>query len=172
MHAERTASAVRELIDPSTSAASAKRVSDGNNVSVLVTSEDTRGQLALVQTLEPRGIGPPPHLHSNEDELVYVLDGEVTFHIEDVDVVASAGDCVLLPREREHYHTVESQEARLLIVLAPAGLESYFEETSLGPPHVAGPPDVRRQIYVEWLVTLAARYGIEITGPRPARDVG
>ncbi len=62
MYAERTASAVRELIDPSTSAASAKRVSDGNNVSVLLTSEDTRGQLALVQTLEPRGIVTGPHV--------------------------------------------------------------------------------------------------------------
>ncbi len=70
----------------------------------------------------------------------------------------------------EHYHTVESEEARLLIIAVPAGLEGYFEQTSQGPPEMTGPPEVRRQFQVEWLVTLAARYGIEITGPRPARD--
>jgi hypothetical protein len=67
---------------------------------------------------------------------------------------------VLLPRGSEHSYVVESAEARLLIVVAPAGLERLFGEQCQSGRLSC--PDL------EWIVTTGARYGIEVTGPPPS----
>ena len=134
---------------------------------VVVSGDETGGRFALVETLARRGAEPPLHLHSREDELVYVLAGRLTLRVGDVERDCPAGTGVLLARGCEHTYRVESGEARLLVLLVPAGLEGYYRE--LGVPtdgrtgHGAG--DGRQD--VERLVTVAARYGVAITGPPP-----
>jgi quercetin dioxygenase-like cupin family protein len=123
---------------------------------VLVTGEETGGRVALIALDERRGGGPPRHLHHWEDEIVYVLAGEVTFHRGEERLPGTAGTTVLLPRGCEHAWRVESEAARLLVTVAPAGLEASYEELDWG----ATPLEV--------LVAVAARYGIEITGPPPS----
>ena len=128
-------------------------VDKGSRVRILVRGEQTAGRLALIELIESRGGGPPRHLHHWEDEVIYVLDGEVTFHQGDVRFAASAGSCVLLQRGFEHTWRVDSVEARLLVAVAPAGLEASYRDLSW-----SGTP-------IEQLVLVAARFGIEITGP-------
>ncbi len=69
----------------------------------------------------------------------------------------SAGTSVVLPAGREHGFAVDSDEAKLLVIVAPAGLEDFY--AALAGTIPAGQPAA------EWLVTLAARHGVEITGP-------
>lgn len=133
----------------------------GNEVSLLVSSEDTGGGLALVQTRERRGSEPPCHLHTREDELVYVLEGELTFHVGDEPVEAIAGTCVWLPRGTDHCFSVDSQVARLLVMLVPGGYEGYLREMDRSQA-------ASDALAVERMVATAARYGVEITGPPPA----
>ena len=57
----------------------------------LATGEDTNGKYALWEAIVPPGGGPPPHVHSREEEGFYVLEGEITFTIGDQRLVASAG---------------------------------------------------------------------------------
>lgn len=57
----------------------------------LATGEDTIGKYAVFEALVPPGGGPPPHVHSREEEGFYILDGEITFTINGEKVVAKAG---------------------------------------------------------------------------------
>src|SRR6202046_3719401 len=56
----------------------------------LATGEDTNGKYALWEALVPPGGGPPPHVHSREEEGFYILEGEITFTIGEKGVVATA----------------------------------------------------------------------------------
>jgi mannose-6-phosphate isomerase-like protein (cupin superfamily) len=47
----------------------------------LATGDDTNGKYALFEALVGPGGGPPPHVHSREEEGFYVLEGEITFTI-------------------------------------------------------------------------------------------
>ena len=126
---------------------------------VLVSGEQTGGRFAVIETREHRDSAPPRHIHAHEDEIVYVLEGRVLFETAGEQIPASTGSCVFLPRESEHVYRIESDEARLLIVVAPAGLEGYYRE--LHRPAAHGTV----QLEIEGLVTLAARFGLTITGP-------
>jgi quercetin dioxygenase-like cupin family protein len=132
----------------------------GTRATVLVSGDRTEGRLAIVEAIEHGGATHPVHVHSREDELVYVLEGRVRFYLDGAWIERGSGETLLLPRGSEHSHAVVSA-ARLLVVLTPAGLEGYYRE--LGQP--AAGPCVYQD--AERLVVVAARYGIDITGPAP-----
>jgi mannose-6-phosphate isomerase-like protein (cupin superfamily) len=102
---------------------------------------------------------PPRHIHAHEEEVVYILEGRILFETVGRQIPTSAGSCVVLPRGSEQSYRIESDEARLLIFIAPAGLEAYYRE--LHQPDTHG--SVRSEI--ERVVTLAARFGLTTTGP-------
>ena len=131
----------------------------GNQRVVLVAGDQTDGRFAVFESHERRGSEPPRHVHSREDELVCVLEGHVTFDVDGERVDGTTGTWQFLPRGKEHAFEVETEEARLLVFLSPAGLEGYLRE--LGQPDDA---DADQQV-VERLVTTAARYGVSIIVP-------
>ena len=57
----------------------------------LATGDDTNGKYAMWEAIVPPGGGPPPHVHSREEEAFYILEGEITFQIGDKRIVATAG---------------------------------------------------------------------------------
>ena len=135
-------------------------------VTVLASPDATEGRIALYETRERRGEGPPLHRHSQGDELIFVLDGRVTFYLGEERVEGMAGSCVILPRGGEHGYVVVSERARLLVVLAPAerGYDDCLQEMSRCASE-PGPESGTGQ-EIERLVATAARHGVEITGPR------
>src|ERR1700731_443963 len=95
----------------------------------LATGEDTNDKYALWEAIVPPGGGPPPHVHSREEEGFYVLEGEITFTIGDQRLVATAGMFTNMPVGTPHSFKNESgQPAKMLISIAPAGLEKMFFE--------------------------------------------
>ncbi len=135
----------------------------GNQWVVLVSGDSTDGRFAVFESLERRGSETPRHVHSREDELVCVLEGHVTFDVSGECVDGPVGTWQFLPRGKDHAIKVETEEARLLVLLSPAGLEGYLQE--LGEPDDA---DGDQQV-IERLVTTAARYGISIIVPARPR---
>src|SRR5437763_5330069 len=90
----------------------------------LATGEDTDGKYALWEAIVPPGGGPPPHVHSREEEGFYVLEGEITFTVGDRRLVATAGTFANMAVGTPHSFRYESNNtARMLISSAPAGLE-------------------------------------------------
>jgi quercetin dioxygenase-like cupin family protein len=133
----------------------------------LATGEDTNGKYALWEALVPPGGGPPPHVHSREEEGFYVLEGEITFTMGDQRLVASAGMFANMPVGTPHSFKNESgKAAKMLISVAPAGLEQMFFE--FGVPLAEGAttalPPTKEEI--EKLLAVAPRYGIEIRLPQ------
>jgi quercetin dioxygenase-like cupin family protein len=132
----------------------------------LATGEDTNGKYALWEALVGPGGGPPPHVHSREEEGFYVLEGEIMFTINGERVVATAGIFANMPVGTPHSFKNESDKpARMLISVAPAGLEKMFFE--VGVPLAEGTttalPPTQREI--EKLLAVAPRYGVEIRLP-------
>jgi quercetin dioxygenase-like cupin family protein len=132
----------------------------------LAMSQDTGGKYALWEAIVAPSGGPPPHVHSREEEGFYVLEGEVTFTINGERVVATAGTFANMPIGTLHSFKNESDRpARMLISVAPAGLEQMFFE--IGVPLAEGAttalPPAKEEI--ERLLAVAPRYGIDIELP-------
>lgn len=127
---------------------------------ILMAGHETGGRFALIQMLVRREHEPPSHVHTREDEVVYVVEGTIIVSIDGVRTRYRAGEAVFLPRGREHAYQLGTDEARLLVLAVPAGIEGMYAELE----------DAREDArYVERLISVAARYGVEITGP-PLRD--
>lgn len=138
----------------------------GDVYTFLATGATTNSQYALLHAVVPPGGGPPPHFHSREDEMFYVLEGEVSFFTEGQKISAGPGTCLNLPRGRQHHFKNESsQPAKMLIQVIPAGLEKMFEEVGnpVAGPSAAAPPVTHEDIAK--LLAVAPRYGVEIRLP-------
>src|ERR687898_910056 len=131
-------------------------------VTIKATGKETGGHYALVEVLEPEGEEAPLHVHHNEDEAFWVLEGELTFQVGDETIKASPGSFLLGPRDVPHRYTVNSGPARLLFVLSPAGFEELIYATSEPvkertlPPPPEGPPSEEE---MEQLRALVRQYG-------------
>jgi quercetin dioxygenase-like cupin family protein len=132
----------------------------------LATGEDTNGTYALWEALVPPGGGPPPHVHSREEEGFYVLEGEITFTGNGEKVVAPAGTFANMPVGTPHSFRNESDKpAKMLISVAPAGLERMFFEVGVPLAEGATTAAPPTQDEIEKLLRGAPNYGIEIRLP-------
>lgn len=134
----------------------------------LATSEDTNGKYALLEAIVPPGGGPPPHVHSREEEGFYVLEGEITFHIGDKRLVAGPGMFANIPVGTPHsFKNESSKPAKMLISVAPAGLEKMFFEFGVPLPEGATTALPPTKEEIEKLLAVAPKYGIEFRLPQP-----
>lgn len=130
----------------------------GDTQRVKLTGEDTQGRFTLVENENPPGTTLPVHLHRNEDEVFYVVEGRVEFDVAGEVVEGEPGATVFLPRGVPHtWKVVGDEPARMLIMLFPAGLEGYFRELSALPSD--GPPDMEK------VMEISERHGIEFLDP-------
>jgi quercetin dioxygenase-like cupin family protein len=132
----------------------------------LATGDETNGKYAMWEAIVPPGGGPPPHIHSREEEAFYILEGEITFTVNEEKIVAKAGTFANIPVGTPHSFKNESDRtAKMLISVAPAGLEKMFME--VGVPLTDGAttalPPTKEEI--EKLLAVAPKYGIEIRVP-------
>jgi len=114
----------------------------------------------------PPGGGPPPHVHSREEEGFYILEGKITFMVGDQRLVATAGIFANRPVGTLHsFKNESSKPAKMLISVVPAGLGKMFFEFGIPLPEgstTAVPPT---KAEIEKLLEIASRYGIEIRVP-------
>jgi quercetin dioxygenase-like cupin family protein len=129
----------------------------GSQVRMLARTPDTGGALTVMEIVSPAKDGPAVHVHSREDEVWYVLQGEYRFQAGDEKFRVSAGGMAFGPRGVPHgFQNLGDETARLLIITAPAGLERFFEDFAALPP---GPLDP------EALATVGRASGIDFVGP-------
>jgi quercetin dioxygenase-like cupin family protein len=137
----------------------------GARATIKASADTTAGGVAVVEFLAPAGHASPLHVHRNEDESFYVLEGALTFWVSGQVIEAPAGAFVYGPRDIPHTFMVSSPQARFVLIGQPAGFEAFLREAGEParepglPPPPSGPPDVAR------LAAVAAKYGIEILGP-------
>lgn len=135
---------------------------NGALMTFLATGEETRGQFALIEAVGRRGNVPPAHIHHREDEIFYVLEGEIVASVGDRTIKGTPGTMIFLPRDVRHSFTVVSEQFRMLILVTPAGLEGWFREFSVPAPATTLPPaDEPGYGDVQTMLETAPRYGLE-----------
>jgi quercetin dioxygenase-like cupin family protein len=100
----------------------------GDLFTFLVEGKDNSGQLTIIEFAPKKGLEPPPHTHTHEDEMYYVIEGELTFRVGGEEIHAQPGSLVFLPRGVQHQWQIHTPEARLLMMFTPAGMENFFRE--------------------------------------------
>src|ERR1043166_8212500 len=94
----------------------------GDVYRVLASGEQTGGVYALSEIRVLPGNGPPPHVHSRDDEAFFVLEGEITFQIGDEKITARPGTFIQGPRGIPHtFKNTGTSPARMLIFVMPSG---------------------------------------------------
>jgi quercetin dioxygenase-like cupin family protein len=138
----------------------------GDLYTFLVTGAQSGGGLFAMEAHVPQGGGPPPHIHSREDEALYILDGELEIQLGDELRTASRGDFVWLPKGVPHRFTnISDKPMRMVLSFMPAGIEQFFEEVfEEAEDRSAEPPPVTPEL-VERLLETAPRYGLEFLPP-------
>lgn len=100
-----------------------------DEVTFLMTGEQTGGAFFMAQAWVPPGAGNPPHIHHREEETFYLQEGTLTVQVGGKTMTASPGDVVCLPRGVAHsFQNTGNVDAKFLVVASPAGLEKFFEE--------------------------------------------
>ena len=134
----------------------------------LATGEDTRGQFALMEQVARKGNVPPRHIHHREDETFYVVEGEMTFSVGDETIKATPGTMVFDPRDVAHSFTIDSEQVRILVMVAPAGAEGFFKACSVPAPSMTLPPPGEPPYSeIQKMIALAPAYGFEFVPPKP-----
>jgi mannose-6-phosphate isomerase-like protein (cupin superfamily) len=139
----------------------ATRLADGIPWQVLAGGDRTDGQVVFGDAeLAPRSSGPGLHVHTREDEAVYVIEGVLTVRVGPETFEATAGTLVWLPRDEPHtFANLSAHRVRAFGVITPAGLEGMFRETEAYFASLAGPPDPQA------LSDIGGRYGVTALGP-------
>ncbi len=136
----------------------------GIGVVFKIDGADSGGAISIVEHPFDVGALVPPHVHTLEDEISIVLEGEIGFRSEDQEVVLGAGGYIVKPRGEVHaMWNAASVPARMIEVISPAGFENMFKEMT--KMTATGPPDM------EAVGELAGRYGLPFAQPDWLPDV-
>jgi len=119
----------------------------GGLFTMKVSSADTEGAFIVLEDRVVRGKTTPLHLHPGEDEMIYVLEGELIAHIDGAEHRVGQGGLVVFPRGVPHSFLVTSETAHLLAVQTPGTNESFYRdasEPSTSPADASRPPDLAK----------------------------
>jgi len=95
----------------------------GSAVVIKASVEQTSGQLGVMESAYPPGLSVHEHVHEGEDEMFYLLEGEMAVFCGEERWTVSAGGFVFVPRDRPHGCTVTSAgPARALVITGPSRL--------------------------------------------------
>jgi mannose-6-phosphate isomerase-like protein (cupin superfamily) len=114
----------------------------------------TGGAYYLCEAIFGPESGSPLHIHHNEDEVIYVLDGALDVRLDKQDLHLPVGGVVHLPKKFPHalYNPLK-KPLKILVHAIPGGLEGYFDEVEAALPSGSLDAELHGKI--------SARYGLE-----------
>jgi mannose-6-phosphate isomerase-like protein (cupin superfamily) len=119
---------------------------------VKASTETTAGAFAIIEEVDP--LDTPLHVHANEDELFYVIEGEHVFRVGEEEFPAGPGAVVFAPRQVPHAHRrVVSRTGRFLTMVSPPGLEGFFRELSEAESAGGAGPEVYERASKKYGIT-------------------
>jgi quercetin dioxygenase-like cupin family protein len=138
---------------------------DGSLWTIKASAKQTSGRFSLIEEFGQLQEGTPLHVHPEDDESFYILEGELTFYLGDEQPIrASAGSFVHIPGGVVHAFRVESETARYLIITT-AQHESFYRAISKPAQSRSLPP--QDPLDMEKVEAACREYGVEILGPPP-----
>jgi quercetin dioxygenase-like cupin family protein len=136
----------------------------GDTMTFKATGESTGGGLVLLENLTAPGGGPPPHVHTGEDEFFYVLDGRFEIRIGDELHAVGPGAFAYVPRGTVHnFRNVADAESRILVGFTPGGMDGFFRESGV-PAADDGPAPPLGDVEIARTMIAAQKHGLELVG--------
>ena len=122
-----------------------------------VVGGQTGGGLLILEQVDDRPGGPPRHVHPDQDEWFYVLEGRYVIEVGEDRFEMGPGDSLLAPRDVPHaWAHVGEGRGRMLVEFTPAGkMEAFFERATRMTGIPSGPE----------LAALFAEHGMRVLGP-------
>ena len=138
---------------------------DGH-VTVHLARAKNRAGISITEHLLPSGFGPPIHVHHDEDETFYVLDGDFRFRLGDDFKTAKAGDMLHLPRGIPHGFRVLSSNGGRCLVVSTGRFEDMLRAASRPASSRILPPQAEPSLEEQQrLAAVCAAHGIDLLGP-------
>lgn len=128
-----------------------------NTLDIKISRKDTDNEVAVFEQtgLTPNG-GPPLHIHPEQDEWFYVIEGDYLFVVGKDKYQIKAGDTIFLPRKVPHAFVQLSEKGKMIVSYVPAGkMEAFFAVTDKW----TSPPSK------EEIVQVFADHGMQVVGP-------
>jgi mannose-6-phosphate isomerase-like protein (cupin superfamily) len=133
----------------------------GDTMTFKATGGSTGGNLVFLENLTVPGGGPPPHIHTREDEFFFVLDGTFEIRIGDEIHALGAGGFAFVPRGTVHsFRNTAETPSRILVGFTPAGMEGFFRESGR-PATDDGPAPPLDEDEIARTTVAASKYGLE-----------
>ncbi|HEV3472842.1 MAG TPA: cupin domain-containing protein [Actinomycetota bacterium] len=99
----------------------------GIEIRVRVSESSTGRAYSIIEEVDP--VDTPLHVHQNEDELWYILEGQHVIQVGDEEFPVGPGDIAFAPRGVPHsQRRVVERTGRFLVVYSPGGFEGFFRE--------------------------------------------
>ena len=138
----------------------------------LVEKKDTNGAFSLLEATLAPGNEPPPHVHSREDELFYVLEGEFDMYVGEEAFNVNKGECIFLPKFKPHAFVIRSLMLRVLILYTPGGVEEAFRKMSFPAQNLEPPTEALTysQSDLEQTTRRFGEYGVQILSPQEVAE--
>jgi mannose-6-phosphate isomerase-like protein (cupin superfamily) len=132
-----------------------------DTMTLKATGESTGGGLLLLENLTAPGGGPPPHIHTYEDEFFYVLDGTFEIRIGDELHPVGPGGFAYVPRGTVHnFRNTAAAPSRILVGFTPGGIEGFFRASGR-PATDDGPAPPIDEDEIARTMAAAPRYGLQ-----------
>ena len=101
----------------------------GSAAVIKASGEDTLGQLGVIESVYPAGLSVHEHVHDGEDEMFYLLEGEIEVFCGEEGWRIGAGSFAFVPRGQPHRFTVSTAGlARALVITGPSRLAAQIAE--------------------------------------------
>ena len=119
----------------------------GNLISQIAGPTDNHGAFDLIFVKMRRGNEPPPHVHSREDELFYVLSGDMKVYVDGEVFPVTGGECMFLPRRKPHAFLITSEELHNIVFITPGGFLDAVNKMNAPAERMDVPTDVGTVTY-------------------------
>jgi quercetin dioxygenase-like cupin family protein len=140
--------------------------SPADQITFLITGEETAGAFFMAEVSVPPGGGTPPHIHHREEETFYLQQGTLTIQVGGKTLNASPGDFVYLPRGIVHcFRNTGNVDIKFLLVVTPAGLEKFFAEVFYPAGDSSAELRPMTEAFLARLLEAAPKYGLELVPP-------
>ena len=144
-------------------------------VSQMAGTADNDGAFDLVISKVRRGTEPPPHVHSREDEVFYILSGQMNFYVDGEVFAVTSGECMFLPRGVPHAFFVTSEDVHTITLLTPGGFLDALNRMNAPATRMEVPTDVDLVTYANVDLTetikVFEQYGVRLLAPDEIRTL-
>jgi quercetin dioxygenase-like cupin family protein len=137
-----------------------------DEIRFLITGEQTGGAFFMAEVSVFPGGSNPAHIHHREEECFYLQEGTLTIQVGGKTYTASAGDFICLPRGVEHsFENTGNVDAKVLLIVAPAGLETFFREAFYPVEDRSAAMPLMTEEFIARVLEAAPKCGLEFLPP-------